>query len=142
MTNDYPRLVLDANIMISALVGRSFPILLNLFERGVLLFAPLPQLAETRRKIGDIAALPHGWVDEQMERLAAVVIPLHPVLLEKHETIARSRLAVRGQPDWPILAGCYEVRGAAWSHDKDLFGSGVAVWSTSILVRQIDFAKS
>ncbi|WP_066549351.1 MULTISPECIES: PIN domain-containing protein [unclassified Sphingomonas] len=134
---DFPRLVLDANIMISALIGRSFPLLINLVENEVLLFAAAHQLAETRHRVSALSKMPGDWVDAQMRRLNEVVIALHPALLDKHREVATSRLGPRGEPDWPILAACYETRGAAWSHDKDLFGSGVAVWSTRVLLRQI-----
>lgn len=125
--------------MVSALLGRSFPFLLRLVEERVLLFAPVPQLAETRHRLAELSGLPADWVDAQMAQLHELVEPLHPVLLEKHEMRARSRLGERGQPDWPVLAACYETKGAAWSHDKDLFGSGAPVWSTRVLMRQLDF---
>lgn len=140
MTHDFPRLVLDANIMVSALIGRSFPLLVRLLEEGVLLFAPTQQLAEARHVLGKLRDLPQDWIDAQMGLLLEVVIPLHPALLDKHEAKAVSRLHPRGRPDWPILAACYETKGAAWSHDRDLFGSGVPVWSSRVLGRQIDFA--
>jgi hypothetical protein len=136
MTTDFPRLVLDANIMVSALLGRSFPILVALLERGVAMFAPLQQLAETRTVL-ERRNLPAEWIDAQMHRLSEVVIPLHPALLDKHRAKALSRLGARGEPDWPVLAGCYETAGAAWSHDRDLFGSGTAIWSTKVLMRQL-----
>lgn len=135
MQTDFPRLVLDANIMISALLGRSFPFLLELFEDGVRLFAPVQQLAETRHKLGQRPGIPSAWADAQMGRLNAIVVPLHPALLDKYEDKARSRLGQRGQPDWPVLAATYATKAAAWSHDKDLFGSGAAVWSTKVLAR-------
>lgn len=142
MTNDVPRLILDANIMVSALLGRSFPFLLRLFEAGVQLFAPVQQLVETRYVLINRPGLTASWVDGQMARLHALVMPLHPALLDDHEAKARSRLSERGQPDWPILAATYATGGAAWSHDKDLFGSGAPVWSTKVLVGQMERADA
>jgi predicted nucleic acid-binding protein len=133
-----PRLILDANIMVSALVGKSFPLLLSLFEKGVLLLAPAQQLAETRKTLTEKFDVSENWVDSQMEQLNAVVMPLHPALFDKHEAVARSRLHQRGQPDWPVLAASMETASAVWSHDKDFFGSGAAVWSTSVLRKQLE----
>lgn len=138
MTNDVPRLVLDANIMISALLGRSFPILAGLFEAGVHLLAPVQQLAETRHKLGQRPELDPAWIDAQMQQLIEIVMPLHPALLEPFEAQARARLHARGQPDWPVLAATYATNGAAWTHDKDFFGSGASVWSTRVLVREME----
>jgi predicted nucleic acid-binding protein len=137
---DIPRLVLDANIMVSALAGRSFPLLLALFEKGVLLLSPAHQLAETRKTLSEKFDVTENWVDLQMERLNTVVMPLHPALFDKHEEVAKSRLHQRGQPDWPVLAASMETASAVWSHDKDFFGSGVAVWSTTVLRKQLEMA--
>lgn len=142
MTNDFPRLILDANIMVSALLGRSFPFLLRLFEAGVQLFAPVQQLVETRHVLMRRPGLTASWVDGQMARLHALVMPLHPALLDDHEAKARSRLGARGQADWPVLAATYATGGAAWSHDRDLFGTGAPVWSTKVLVGQMDAADA
>ncbi len=139
---DFPRLVLDANVMVSALVGTSFPVLLRLFESGVVLMAPVQQLAETRHTMLEKMRLSSDWVDGQMDRLNTVVIPIHPALLEQHRERAQRRLHARGQPDWPVLAATYATRAAAWSHDKDLFGTGAAVWSTKVLRREADLLPS
>lgn len=141
-SEDFPRLVLDANIMISALLGTSFPFLLALYEAGVDLMAPVQQIAETRHKLSQRPALSATWIDEQMVSLATVVRPLHPALLEEHAVKARSRLGPRGEPDWPVLAATYAAGAAAWSHDKDLFGSGAAVWSTRILMREMNYVRA
>jgi predicted nucleic acid-binding protein len=137
---DIPRLILDANIMVSALAGRSFPLLLALFEKGVLLLAPVQQLAETRKTLFEKFDVSEKWVDLQMKQLDAVVMPLHPALFDKHESAAKIRLHQRGQPDWPVLAASMETASAVWSHDKDFFGSGVAVWSTTVLRKQLETA--
>ncbi len=135
---DIPRLILDANIMVSALAGQSFPLLLELFEKGVLLLAPAQQLAETRKTLSEKFDVSEKWVDSQMEQLNAVVMPLHPALFDKHEYVARGRLHERGQSDWPVLAASIETASAVWSHDKDFFGSGAAVWSTGVLRKQLE----
>ena len=133
MTADLPRVVLDANIMVSSLLGRSFPLLPRLLEQGVELFAPVQQLAETRKILAARSSLGIAWVDEQMGRLLVLVRPLHPALIQPYEDVARSRLHDRGQPDWPVLAASLAMDAGVWSHDKDFFGSGAAVWSTWVV---------
>jgi len=136
--NDFPRLILDANIMVSALLGKSFPLLLTMFEGGVRLIAPVHQIAETRTILVKRSSASNDWIDSRMRDLLAIVEPIHPALLDKHEDKARSRLHARGQPDWPVLAAAYETAGAVWSHDKDFFGSGAPVWSTKIIRKQLE----
>lgn len=123
--------------MVSALMGQSFPILMELLEKGVLLMAPLHQIAETRKVLAEKSSYTPDEAEAQMERLMTVVVPLHPALYGKHEESARLRLRDRGQPDWPVLAASFETVASIWSHDKDFFGSGASVWSTQMLKRQI-----
>jgi predicted nucleic acid-binding protein len=119
-------LVIDANIMVSALIGRSLPLLADQAARGIVLAAPLPQLAETRMVLGR-----HGTLDaaERMDALLAIVEPLDPIAFEGFEERARERLEAHGQPDWPVLAAAMALGGQIWSHDKDFLGVGVPVWS-------------
>ncbi len=112
--------------------------MLGLFEHGVVLMAPVQQLAETRKILLEKMSLSEEWVEDQMERLGALVMPLHPAIFDKHERDAKIRLHSRGQPDWPVLAASIETGSAIWSHDKDFFGSGAPVWSTAILRKQVE----
>ena len=104
------------------------------------MIAPVHQIAETRGILAKRPSLSEEWINTRMRDLLAIVEPIHPALLEKHEAKARSRLHARGQPDWPVLAASYETGAGVWSHDKDLFGSGAPVWSTNVLRKQISDA--
>ena len=136
LRDEIPRLVLDANIMVSALLGASFGFLLLLFEGGVHMMAPVQQLAEVRKTLGS-RNLDDAAIEARMEELQSVVEPLHPDIFTKHEEWARLRLDERGQPDWPVLAASLATEASVWSHDKDFFGSGAPVWSTFMLHRQV-----
>ncbi len=137
MMNDVPRLILDANIMASALIGRSFPLFERLAQQGVEMFAAEAQFVETRKTLSARSFATQEWVDLQLERLLSLVAPLPSVVFEEYEDRARARLHERGQSDWPVLAASIEMEAAIWSHDKDFFGSGAAVWSTFMLNRQL-----
>lgn len=139
--HDFPRLILDANIMLSALLGRSFPLLLQMVERGIHLFAPEPQLAEVRKELGR-RPVSADWISAQLAKLETVVIRLPAEFFEAHEDKARSRLDERGQPDWPVVAASFETAAGIWSHDKDFFGSGTPVWSMRVLRRQMELADA
>jgi predicted nucleic acid-binding protein len=136
--HEYRRLVLDANIMVSALLGKSFPFLIRLVERDVLLMAPEPQFEETRKTLGNRPAATAHWADAQIERIKTIVAQLPATMYARHEQASRARLNSRGQSDWPVLAVSYETAAAIWSHDHDFFGSGAPVWSTFMLRRQMD----
>lgn len=135
---DLSRLVLDANIMVSALIGRSFSLIEGLVENGVELFATDAQIAETRKTLAGRPNATSEWVENLLTLLATAVEILPAELYEIHESRARRRLHLRGQPDWPVLAASYETEASVWSHDKDFFGSGAPVWSTFMLGRQLE----
>lgn len=136
-TDDFPRLVLDANIMVSACIGESYPLLVRLFEAGVVLMAAAHQWVETRDVLIAKLKNPADWVDAQMERLTGVVRPIHPAVLEGHRERALSRLPGRAARDWPVLAASYAADAAAWSHDKHLWGTGTPIWFTRTLRREM-----
>lgn len=123
-------IVVDANIMASALLGRSFPLLTDIASRAYLV-APVAQFVEVRKVLAREA------IDDPefgIARLAEVVDSLEPDLFSPFEERARERLGPRGQPDWPVLAAALALGGTIWSRDPDLFGTGVGVWSTRNIV--------
>lgn len=119
-----PTVIVDANVMISAIRGRSLPLLAGLSER-VPVVAPLPQFAETRHVL---ARQGHGDADRRTREMQEIVAPL-PITAYAHmEDKARERLHPRGQSDWPLLAAAMALGGHIWSRDKDLQGAGVPIW--------------
>ena len=123
------KLVVDANIMISAILGESFPRLIALFRRGVELTSPVQQFAETRsvlrHRLADLAD-----VDAAMRNLLALIEPIAPARFMADEDAARARLGTAGRNDWPVLAAAMTLRADIWSNDRDFFGVGVPIWSS------------
>jgi hypothetical protein len=46
------------------------------------------------------------------------------------QAVARQRIALRDEDDWPILASALALDCAIWTEDTDFFGCGVATWTT------------
>lgn len=130
-------IVLDANILVSAVLGQQTRrVLARAVDGGVALSVPEPQLVEAARVLIDKIGLS---AEETAEALDAVTNSVRPLALEFYtgrESAARARLHLRGQPDWPVLAAALAADGGVWSHDRDFFGVGVPLWST----RNIQFA--
>jgi predicted nucleic acid-binding protein len=124
------RLVVDANIMIGALLGRSLPLFIGLLEREVEILAPVPMLLEAQEKIGRDARLIEGEAERRLGELLEVVTPIPVDEFADHEQAARDRLEAHGQSDWPLLAAALALEADIWTKDRDLFGTGVAVWAT------------
>ena len=121
-------MIVDANVLSSAILGRSLPLLLELRLRGIDLLMPQHQFAESRA----VTARKAGWGEEQFEQFALSVIEVLPMQdYARLEHAARSRLDASGQSDWPVLAAAMEFSDAIWSNDRDFFGVGVAIWTTA-----------
>lgn len=127
--------VLDANILIRAVLGRRVLELLEEYSsRGVRFFAPDVAHADCKRHLS-ILLKKKGKSDaglaatlEYLEQLA------EPVDSESYcafEDEARRRLRGRDEDDWPVLAAALALSCAIWTEDMDFFGTGVPVWTTN-----------
>jgi predicted nucleic acid-binding protein len=128
-------IVLDANILIRAVLGRRVRELLDTYaSQGVRFFAPevvfddaekyLPLLLKKRGKLSaDLSA--------SLQYLRTIIEPVNPELYAIFESDARQRLRGRDENDWPILATALGLACPVWTEDEDFFGTGVAVWTTN-----------
>ncbi len=128
-------IVIDANILIRAVLGRRVRQLIETYaSQGVRVFAPdvafddankyLPLLLKKR-------GMPHADVSASLEYLRNFIEPVAAELYAVFETEARQRLRGRDEEDWPILATALGLACPIWTEDADFFGTGVAVWTTN-----------
>jgi len=104
-------LVLDANILIRAVMGRRVRFLLETFEDTTDFYAP---------EVGSSV----------LERIRLLVTPVDHVHYQDWEQLARERVAVRDADDWPVAAVALLLDVPIWTEDQDFFGSGIATWTT------------
>lgn len=124
-------IVLDANILVSAVIGRSVPrVLAAVRARGVALGVAEAQFVEAWRTLNEKIGLSAEEARRSLGDVTALLEPLTPELYGPMEQLARQRLHERGQSDWPVLAAALATGGGIWSHDRDFFGVGVPVWSS------------
>jgi predicted nucleic acid-binding protein len=124
-------IIVDANILVAAVLGEQVPrVLQQARSRGLALAAPEPQIVEAARVLIEKIGLNENEARMGLEAIARLVVPLAPEFWAHHEKRARQRLHARAQPDWPVLAAALSSGGGVWSHDRDFFGTGVAVWSS------------
>lgn len=127
-------LILDANILIRAVLGRRVKHLLETYAgRGFRFYAPeeayddartyLPMLLQKHGKpVVDVASA--------LRDLQSLVEPIPRDAYEHLEATARERLRGRDEDDWPILAAALTFSCAVWTEDTDFFGTGVAQWTS------------
>jgi predicted nucleic acid-binding protein len=131
-------MIVDANVLLSALLGRSLPLLAAVREAGIELNVPAHQLHEVRQVLRHRFALDPERVEAELERLDASVSVIDAGLYDGAEQVARGRLPPAGPRDWPVLAAALALDQPILSNDRDFFGIGVAVWSTPVLRRELE----
>ncbi len=126
-------LVLDANILIRAVLGKRVRELILENTDSVKFFAPDVAYGEARKylpallkKRGVDAAAAMAVLD-QMER---IVQPIDAELYLGMQQQALQRIAARDADDWPVLACAMTLGCPVWTEDKDFFGTGVPTWTT------------
>ena len=126
-------IVLDANILIRAVLGKRVRELIFNNVSTVKFFAPDVAYADARKYLP--ALLRKRGVDSSaamlvLDRLEGVVQSIDAELYEGMQVQALQRIAVRDADDWPVLA-CAMILGCpVWTEDADFFGTGVATWTT------------
>jgi predicted nucleic acid-binding protein len=128
-------IVLDANILVRAILGRRVRQMLETYAaKGVRFFSPdvafpgaakyLPQLLRKRGHSVDN-------LTKSLEYLRTLVELVTPELYAVLEKEARQRLRGRDANDWPVLAAALALSCGVWTEDADFFGTEIAVWTTS-----------
>lgn len=126
-------IVLDANILIRAVLGKRVRELLFENAATVQFFAPdvayadarkyLPALLE-KRGVNSAAAM------AVLDSLESIIRPIERDLYMGLQHQALQRIAIRDADDWPVLASAMAIGCPVWTEDADFFGTGVATWTT------------
>lgn len=126
-------IVLDANILIRAVLGQRVRTLIAAHATAVNFFAPdvayadarkyLPALLE-KRGVSAPAAL------QVLDALERVARPVAADIYEGARQQALLRIEKRDADDWPVLACALVLGCPIWTEDADFFGTGVATWTT------------
>lgn len=131
MSDDQKTLVLDANILIRAVLGRRVRTLLTRYEETVRFYAPDICFLDAHRHLPTLLhtdEVHHGL--DVLAQIARIVGAVDRSLYGKHENAARERMITRDPDDWPIAATAMLYGCGIWTEDKDFFGAGIAIWTT------------
>ncbi len=126
-------IVLDANILIRAVLGKRVRELIVDNTERVQFFSPdvayadarkyLPALLE-KRGVNSASAM------KVLDALESIVLPLELGVYLGFKTQALERIALRDADDWPVLACAMAIGCPVWTEDADFFGAGVATWTS------------
>ena len=128
-------IVLDANILIRAVLGRRVRQLVETYAaQGVRFYAPDLAFDDAERYLPALLKK-HGKPEVDLpitlQYLREVIDPVERELYGLFESEARERLRGRDESDWPVLAAALALACAVWTEDADFFGTGIAVWTTN-----------
>ena len=127
-------LVLDANILIRAVLGQKVPILLKTYSERVSMVAPSSAYEEAADNLPEILRKRRAPVAPALDRLESLKELVQPVSLELYsdfEETARRRLKGRDEDDWPVLALALAYNFHVWTEDPDFFGTGIPTWTSN-----------
>jgi predicted nucleic acid-binding protein len=126
-------IVLDANILIRAVLGRRVRELIVDSADVVQFFAPDVAYADARKYLPSLLEK-RGVKSEPamavLDALESIVRPLELGVYEGLKTRALQRIAIRDADDWPVLACAMTIGCPVWTEDADFFGTGVATWTS------------
>jgi len=126
-------IVLDANILIRAVLGKRVRELLVDNAEKVQFFSPDVAYADARKYLP--ALLEKRGVKSEsaiavLNALQTIVWPLELDVYAGFKSQALQRIAMRDADDWPVLACAMAIGCPVWTEDADFFGTGVATWTS------------
>ena len=127
-------IVLDANILIRAVLGERVRQLITEHAADVNFFAPDTAYAEAREHLPPLLEKRGVSGAVALAALAALEIVVRPIDAELYQPLeqqALARISERDPDDWPALACALMLNCPVWTEDADFFGTGVATWTTS-----------
>jgi predicted nucleic acid-binding protein len=126
-------LVVDANILVRAVLGRRVREVIETHAGDVSFFVPESAYAEAEEHLATLVATRGGDPETAMKLLRSLgrmVELIGSEVYDEFEAEARERLARRDPDDWPMLACALALRCPIWTEDTDFFGCGVATWTS------------
>ena len=126
-------IVLDANILIRAVLGKRVRALILENVGTVQFFAPEAAYADARKYLPALLekrGIPSGAAVQVLDGFESVVQTVELELYEGMKQQALQRIAVRDADDWPVLACAMALGCPVWTEDADFFGTGVATWTS------------
>jgi predicted nucleic acid-binding protein len=136
------RLVLDANILVRAVLGKRVKAVIATYATEAGFFVPEIAYDDAERHIPAVLTK-FNRADEVEEALAflhqlrATVVPVPAEFYIDQKREALARIEQRDPDDWPILAAALVFDCPIWPEDNDFFGTGVPTWTTDRVERYL-----
>lgn len=126
-------IVLDANILIRAVLGKRARKLIFENAATVKFLAPDVAYADARKYLPSLLekrGVKSAVAMKVLHSLESIVQSIDLDLYAGMQQQALQRIAIRDADDWPVLACAMSIGCPVWTEDADFFGMGVATWTT------------
>jgi predicted nucleic acid-binding protein len=125
-------IILDANILIRAVLGTRVLQLIESAADQVQFYAPDVAFADAMKYLPNLIARRDTQLAAEvaLRRLMQIVQSVEIDMYSDYKAAALERIAKRDADDWHILACAMTFNCPIWTEDQDFFGSGVATWTT------------
>lgn len=130
------RIVLDANILIRAMLGVKVGGLLAKYADSVEFCAPSIAFEDAEANLPAIIAK-RGIGPEQLalglDAVRRLIEELPTEVTDPMRARALQRIDRRDPDDWPIAAAALILDCPIWTEDKDFFGAGIPTWTSDLV---------
>lgn len=132
-------IVLDANVLIRAVLGTRVPALILAHADRVVYLVPERVMVEAREHLPavlarrGVATQAAQAATDKLAALERVVQVVPDALCAEFKAKALGRIGARDADDWPVLACALMADCPIWTEDMDFFGTGVATWTTALV---------
>ena len=127
------RIVLDANLLMRAVLGKKVKPLLEKHYADVQFFTPEVCYQDAKKYLPPLFKkkdLEEGNAIAALEELMRLVNTVDAGVYGLREMEAKQRIAVRDIDDWPVVAVALMLDCPVWTEDADFFGTGIATWTS------------
>ena len=130
-------IVLDANILIRAVLGVKVSALIADHDASVNFLAPDTAFHEVQEHLPAILSARGAAAEDltsalrALDALASVVTAVPAQSYDPSRVAALARIGRRDPHDWSVLACALQLGCPIWTEDRDFFGVGVSVWTTA-----------
>jgi predicted nucleic acid-binding protein len=127
-------LVVDAMVLISAVMGAATPKLIQGLTGKVVLYAPEHAYEEAEKHLPTILARRNVSPEDidkvlsTLHQLRTIVVPISKQEYEHLQVKALQRIP-RDPKDWPCVALALLLNCPIWTRDTDYFGTGLGIWT-------------
>lgn len=131
----HKRLVIDANILIRAVLGSQVRHLIEHYCESVAFYTAEANAVEAEFYLStELAAkcnLSESVWRPVFNGVMNTVQIITDDILTEVECKVKARISSRDVTDWPAVAAALLLDCPIWAEDKDFFGAGVATWITA-----------